>query len=259
MAQIKRTDTIIRKYMYGNRNATIEGLGLELDKYNIKPTFLKSEFGKYEPLKFVHIPTEGYEMFEIFKLVKLCNDWEKDFKTTLLKDTLTNYKNISDYINIIIDKLIPLLVKSNKKSSEKYSNYSSKFLALNLSKIQKEYAMIKYLYDDFVKDNNEYKNVDIKIEYIARFISKNYRDRKRNIPLDINVVCQSLNEKEVKPVNLEELKVANNSERTKKVYKEIIRGREVTITVTCNKPSPGAIKALADGIIYLYNKNHSEE
>lgn len=81
---------------------------------------------------------------------------------------------------------------------------------------------------------------------------------KRNIPLDINIVCQSLNEEEVKPVDIEEINIVNNSERTKKVYKEIIRGKEVTITVTCNRPSEQALKNLADGLRYLYAKNHSE-
>jgi len=256
MPQIKRYETIVKKYMYGNRNATIEGLKLELEKYNINANFIKSEFEKYEPLKFVHIPTEGYEMFEIFKLIKLCNNWEKDFNTSLLKAVTKNYKNISDYINTIIDKLIPVLIKSNKKSSKQYDDYKHKFMSLNLAKIQKEYSMIKYLYDDFVKDNNEYRDVDIKIEYIARFISKNYRDRKRNIPLEINVVCQSLNEKEIKAVDLEEVESVNKSEWTTTVDKRIIGGREVTITVRCNKPSPEALKNLADGLRYLYNKNN---
>ncbi|SFC15446.1 hypothetical protein [Clostridium uliginosum] len=43
------------------------------------------------------------------------------------------------------------------------------------------------------------------------------------------------------------------------VTKNKIGNREVTITITCNKPSKEALKNLADGILYLYSKNSNEE
>ncbi len=45
----------------------------------------------------------------------------------------------------------------------------------------------------------------------------------------------------------------------KVVTKNKIGNREVTITLTYNEPSKEALKNLADGIIYLYNKNNNEE
>ncbi|MFQ9249287.1 MAG: hypothetical protein ACLR3R_18720 [Clostridium paraputrificum] len=76
---------------------------------------------------------------EIQKLIDIENQWQNDFQSDLLEDIFIKHDKLSDVVIIMLNELIPSFIKDDYINKDLYLEYKTKFLSLNLKKLDEEY------------------------------------------------------------------------------------------------------------------------
>ena len=81
-------------------------------------------------------------MTEIQKLISIAKDWNRDFKAYLLEDVADTYQSLSKFINDMLYAMSDMTERDEEKI-DTYQKYKTRFLSLNLAKLDEEYKVIK--------------------------------------------------------------------------------------------------------------------
>lgn len=78
-------------------------------------------------------------MNELKKLLKIAEEWEREFKGDLLENVLNEYTSIGEFIDILINEWICIWKEEAPELINTYEKFEKKLLALDKEKLEQEY------------------------------------------------------------------------------------------------------------------------